>query len=310
MKQFHNILFVSSGFRDECGALQQAIQLAYDNQAALKILIICPPLPRSLEQYKTSYEIFLKENINKTIEAAKEKLPLQKRKLTMKTELEWESSVSICIIQHVLRQSHDLVIKAAEDTNSAGFKALDMTLLRKCPCPLFLHRPFKHSQDIRIAVAIDPNDEDSSEQALTMNLLQLTQKLARNYNGQFSIISCWDFVLEHFLRTSAWREMPQDEIEETIQNEGQAKYLTLSELIKQAGIHNQPTIYHLKGEPSEIIPTIIHDKEIDILVMGTIARTGISGFIIGNTAEDILQKVDCSLWAIKPQGFISPVKAY
>jgi nucleotide-binding universal stress UspA family protein len=44
--------------------------------------------------------------------------------------------------------------------------------------------------------------------------------------------------------------------------------------------------------------------------MGTVARTGISGFIIGNTAENILQKIDCSLLALKPQGFVSPVKAY
>jgi nucleotide-binding universal stress UspA family protein len=51
-------------------------------------------------------------------------------------------------------------------------------------------------------------------------------------------------------------------------------------------------------------------SQIDILIMGTVARTGISGFIIGNTAENILQKIDCSLLALKPQGFVSPVKAY
>ena len=116
--------------------------------------------------------------------------------------------------------------------------------------------------------------------------------------------------MEHFLRQGAWLEMPQDEIEATIQQEGNAKYLALSELTKQAGIHNQPTIYHLKGDPTELIPRIIHEKAIDVLVMGTVARTGISGFIIGNTAENILQKIDCSLWAIKPQGFVSPIKAY
>jgi len=52
------------------------------------------------------------------------------------------------------------------------------------------------------------------------------------------------------------------------------------------------------------------ETKIDILIMGTVARTGISGFIIGNTAENILQKIDCSLLALKPQGLVSPVKAY
>jgi len=44
--------------------------------------------------------------------------------------------------------------------------------------------------------------------------------------------------------------------------------------------------------------------------MGTVARTGISGFIIGNTAENILEEISCSLIALKPEGFVSPVKAY
>lgn len=37
-----------------------------------------------------------------------------------------------------------------------------------------------------------------------------------------------------------------------------------------------------------------------------LARTGISGFFPGNTAENILQKIGCSLLALKPQGFVSP----
>jgi nucleotide-binding universal stress UspA family protein len=42
--------------------------------------------------------------------------------------------------------------------------------------------------------------------------------------------------------------------------------------------------------------------------MGTVARTGISGFFIGNTAEDVLNQVNCSVMAVKPEGFVTPVK--
>jgi nucleotide-binding universal stress UspA family protein len=41
--------------------------------------------------------------------------------------------------------------------------------------------------------------------------------------------------------------------------------------------------------------------------MGTVARTGISGFVMGNTAETILSQIDCSVLAIKPPGFETPV---
>lgn len=45
-----------------------------------------------------------------------------------------------------------------------------------------------------------------------------------------------------------------------------------------------------------------------LLVMGTVTRTGIQGFLIGNTAEQILQRVACSVLAVKPDGVVSPVQ--
>jgi nucleotide-binding universal stress UspA family protein len=38
-----------------------------------------------------------------------------------------------------------------------------------------------------------------------------------------------------------------------------------------------------------------------------VARTGIPGLIIGNTAESVLSKIDCSVLAVKPPNFITPV---
>jgi len=42
--------------------------------------------------------------------------------------------------------------------------------------------------------------------------------------------------------------------------------------------------------------------------MGTVCRTGVAGFFIGNTAEMVVQEIDCSVLAIKPDGFVTPVK--
>jgi universal stress protein E len=41
--------------------------------------------------------------------------------------------------------------------------------------------------------------------------------------------------------------------------------------------------------------------------METVGRTGIPGLLMGNTAETILQQVNCSVLAIKPPGFVTPV---
>jgi len=47
--------------------------------------------------------------------------------------------------------------------------------------------------------------------------------------------------------------------------------------------------------------------KVDLMVMDTLSHTGISGFFMGNTAETIPNQLNCSLLAIKPPGFISPI---
>ena len=48
--------------------------------------------------------------------------------------------------------------------------------------------------------------------------------------------------------------------------------------------------------------------DVDLVVMGTVGRTGLKGLIMGNTAETILRSVRCSVLAVKPEGFVTPVR--
>jgi universal stress protein E len=65
--------------------------------------------------------------------------------------------------------------------------------------------------------------------------------------------------------------------------------------------------FHLpRGQAKKIIADLAAELQADIVVMGTVARTGISGLIIGNTAETILDQLECSVLAIKPPGFSTP----
>jgi nucleotide-binding universal stress UspA family protein len=41
--------------------------------------------------------------------------------------------------------------------------------------------------------------------------------------------------------------------------------------------------------------------------VGTSARAGVPGLLIGITAERMLQALDCSVLAIKPKDLLSPV---
>ncbi len=71
--------------------------------------------------------------------------------------------------------------------------------------------------------------------------------------------------------------------------------------------NNKPKINILKGNPKMLIPKLAKDLDASLVIMGTVCRTGIPGLIVGNTAETVMNKVDCSILAIKPQKFVSNV---
>lgn len=312
MHHYHNLLYVSHATSDETEALKQALSLARNNNAKLAILIITPEFPTEFPDYQKKYEAFLKAEMETSIKETKAAIKLDDEAIDIKIELSTDETPAVKIIQHVLQNGHDLVIKEVEtQEKKTGFKATDMDLLRKCPVPVWLCRPILHSrQDIQVAVAIDPESEESAAEALSKRLLELSRALADSCSGELHIISCWDYALEKSVRGNVWLKVPDEEIEKSILQKQHEHHTALTALIKASGIQGSHHIHHLRGEADQQIPDFIQNKKIDILVMGTVARTGIPGFIIGNTAENILQKLSCSLMALKPQGFVSPVKAY
>jgi nucleotide-binding universal stress UspA family protein len=66
-------------------------------------------------------------------------------------------------------------------------------------------------------------------------------------------------------------------------------------------------VHLVKGKAESLIPKTAREKHVDLIVMGTVCRTGIPGFFMGTTAERTLQHVDCSVLTVKPKGFVSLV---
>ena len=63
----------------------------------------------------------------------------------------------------------------------------------------------------------------------------------------------------------------------------------------------------LEGEPTKVLPEYAEKESVDLLVMGMLSRTGILGFFIGNTAEKIMDDINCSLLVVKPKEFVSQI---
>ena len=62
-----------------------------------------------------------------------------------------------------------------------------------------------------------------------------------------------------------------------------------------------------EGRTAHVVTESAKRLEADLIGMGPVARTRIPGFIIGNTAEEVLADVHCSVLAVKPPDFRTPV---
>ena len=183
------------------------------------------------------------------------------------------------------------------------FGATSLHLMRKCPCPVWVVKPTQKGSFKRILAAVDPTDSDEKRDSLNPKILQLAASLSRNEESELHIIHARDTFDRRYVR-----RMSKQDVQELIDHEKEQDNQRMDTLLKQVDITNlKPHMHLIEGEPDFRIPEIVVKEDIDLLVMGTVSRTGIAGFFIGNTAEEVLNQVNCSMLTLKPEGFVSPV---
>jgi nucleotide-binding universal stress UspA family protein len=102
--------------------------------------------------------------------------------------------------------------------------------------------------------------------------------------------------------------MEPERFEEYLRAWGQESSNRAWRFVSAFGREIQPKSIHLiQGVPGDVIPKFAEDQDIDLVVMGTLGRLSQQGMFIGDTAERILNRLECSVLAVKPAGFVSPV---
>jgi universal stress protein E len=210
------------------------------------------------------------------------------------------------IIRRVVAHGHDLVMVAPDAVQiRAGLAGASTTmhLLRKCPVPVWVGRP---GHDLHgVAVSIGPLD-DPTPSTLTITLLQLASSLAASRHTDLHVIHAWRLEGESLLR-GARIDLTGPEVDRLAAFARSEAETRVRQAIDDVA-SDVPTRVHLrKGDPGKVIADVVGELRPEILVMGTLARTGIPGAIIGNTAERLLGTIETSVLAAKPEGFTSPV---
>ena len=213
------------------------------------------------------------------------------------------------VIRAVLREHYDLVIMTADSwrgLRETTFGSTSMHLMRKCPCPVWVMQPKAGRRFGRILAAVDPSLSAEAPSALDLKIMQLASSLARAEGCHLDVLHAWSFT-GNDLDTSR-SEISEEIMNKLIDRNRSAHHLAIERLLDEIDLAGVTHEVHLpKGDPAMVIPQVVRDKKVDLIVMGTVARTGIAGFFIGDTAEDVLRQVDCSVLTVKPEGFTTPV---
>ncbi|TCS42521.1 universal stress protein [Reinekea marinisedimentorum] len=301
--QFKNILCYIDPVQSADATLATAVKLASENNAQLTLASVVRPIPH-VSSLQPAYAEIQKDQLNTLAEK------ISSKALSVKTELIVSDLGAIDVVKLVHEKAYDLVIKPA-DHGVIGkvmkFGSQDYHLLRKCPSPVWVNKQDQDPKSFKIlaAVDVDPLQEENKE--LNQAIIAHAKSLVSAFDGELHIVHAWGLPTEtknalfHFNKTKAAYE----EALQTLKGKHSEWWDTF---LKESGLSEGSYHAHfLNGSAEEVIPELADSICADVTVMGTVARTGIPGFFIGNTAEKILSDLNSSVLAIKPVNFVSPI---
>ena len=301
MALFENILFHAGG--DDAGeALRQTVQLARKTEGQVTVVEVIEPLSQ-LKKLAITAVMPAAEIREKRLTKALEKLDalvklVREQGVSIETKV-LEGRPSIELVRDVLRHDRDLLVRPSIHRLSLGSEA--MQVLRVCPCPVWVVKGRTGKQPRRVLAAVDLDLTDEANAGLNDEILSIATTLAKVEDTTLHVVHAWYLVGGGAVR----EHVVIDEVFKEVRAKRRQDF---DELLARHGCDKTNTKSHLiKGFADLVVPKVASAEEIDVVVMGSLGRTGIAGFFMGNTAETILGEVGCSVLTLKPAGFKTPV---
>lgn len=285
-------------------ALEHAVDLARRSSARMKIVDVLPWVPARARHFVTpDLERELADHRRERLSAIAGAI----RDVPVASEL-LRGRPATALIEDVRRSGHDLLVRShGRDLveTPRPFGAIDMELLRQCPCALWLigasAGPPRGPR--RILAPIHANPFDATEQALNASILEWALMLKGLGEAELTLLQAWVPYGASLLKS----RMSPAEFAEFVETARGSELQALSAFLDPFQDRLRDAAVELiHGEPEDVIARFVESHGIDVVVMGTVARTGISGLVMGNTAERVLQRLRGSVLAVKPPGFETP----
>ncbi|VVP10208.1 MULTISPECIES: universal stress protein [Pseudomonas] len=274
MQAIRSILVVIEPEHSESLALKRAKLIAGVTQAHLHLLV-CDPKHDHSGMLSVLKAALLEDGYSVTTEQA------------------WNQSLHDTIIDVQQAEGCGLVIKQ-HFPDSPLKKALltpaDWKLLRHCPTPVLLVKTAGSWKDKVVLAAIDVGNMESEHRHLHATIIDYGYDIASLAKAHLHVISAHPSPM-----LSA--ADPTLQLSETIE----ARYREQCKAFQAEFDIDNEHLHIAEGPADVLIPFMVHKLQAAVTVIGTVARTGLSGTLIGNTAEVVLDAVESDVLVLKPQ---------
>ena len=305
---FNEILVVLNPETDKQYALERAVRLIKEQKNTAKVKITA-----FMAVYDLSYEMSVMlsaeegermrngviKQRTKQVQPIIEKYVSDLSDIEVNTVVVWNNNEADAITEIVKLEKFDLVVKyaneEAEGLSSIIFAPQDWQLLRKCHAPIMMVRNGDWQNQRRVLVAVNVGENDDSHLSFNRELVTFGMDIANDLErGNVHLVSAYPPTA-----VDISIELPEFNTPTTRSVERDDHIANMESLRKEFNIDADHT--HVEeGFPEDVIPQVAQQLDAEIVVLGTVGRSGLSAAFVGNTAEHVINKLTCNLLAIKP----------
>lgn len=214
------------------------------------------------------------------------------------TKVVWHNRPFEAIVQCVTEHGYDLVMKGTHQHDalkSLLFTPTDWNILRKCPCPVLLVKDHPWPERGHVLAAVNASSDQPHHKALNRKIIKQAQAVATMLRGEVHLVNAYPGTPVHLAI-----EIPEfnpSDYQNSMRHHHQD---AVAALAADHGI--APEFCHVvEGMPEDVIPTVAAKIDAEIVILGTLGRTGFFAAVIGNTAEHVIDRLDCDVLALKPE---------
>jgi universal stress protein E len=219
----------------------------------------------------------------------------------------WDSPLADGIVRKAVESGADIVVK---DTHyhpalkRSVFSNTDWTLIRDCPALLWLVKPRPIAQKPSFVAAVDPLHERAKPAALDDRIIEAAKQVCYRLNGELHVFHAFD-VTPALAASMDSMSVPLLSRELTdsmrVQHTDAVHALTDAHGVPRDRVHIH------EGHARELVIALTERLHADVVVMGAVSRRGLKRLFLGNTAEEVLDKLPCDLLIVRPDGFQTSV---